>query len=483
MSPYSPMPSTRILLATAVLALGCGPKPGATDGTTGDSGGELSPSAVCDAYLQCASVVTPEGLGPLLDTYGPDGTCWESTQDVADQCEIACDSGLEQLRMAYPDEAACGEQADGTAEDTGVDTDSGGGVTERAVDIIVVMDNSGSMGEEQQMLAQGIGGLVGVLDGADPPIDYRFAVTTTDNGNLWCQSTGAESGEFRATSCLGRQTDFIFNGAVTIDVFAEACESQCTLMDLGLSEPWLDVPNATGTGLPADQVSDILSCMLPQGINGCGFESTLESLHRAIQRTETAGESQFGFHRDGALLAVLIVTDEADCSNNPAWETIFSPEGNRVFWSDPDAPAPSSAVCWHAGVACQGSGTYDSCTSVDLDVNANAAATDEDAVLYPIGRYVDELGGRGAFVMAIDGVGADGSVTYADSLSDPEFQSDFGIGPGCESAAGRAVPPVRMHEVIEAVSGPGYESSICAGGFSDGLTAFGEGIVERLPSP
>ena len=465
-------------LVATVLALGCGPKAGEDggSGTEGTTDGDLSPSATCDAYLECASVVTPAELGPLLDTYGPEGSCWQSTQEVADQCEIACESGLAQLQMAFPDEAVCSDPVD---DGTGTGGGTGDPVTEREVDIILVVDNSGSMGEEQAYLAEGIAGLVDVLDQATPPVDYRIAVTTTDNGNPWCQGTTPEAGAFRATSCLSRPTEFRFEGAVTIDAFDEACANQCTMADLGLSEPWLDVPNATGT--PPAQVAETLRCMLPQGINGCGLESQLESMWKAIRRTETPDEASFGFHREGALLAVLLLTDEADCSYDYDWESIFLPDGNRVFWSDPDAPAPSSAVCWNAGVACQGGPVYSSCSAVDRDVDGNPATDPDDAVLYTLDRYVSQLAETGAYIMAIDGVGSDGSVTYADSLDDPQFQSDFGIGPGCESVAGRAVPPVRIHQLVEMTSGPGNERSVCDGGYGSALATFGNGILTRLP--
>ena len=145
------------------------------------------------------------------------------------------------------------------------------------------------------------------------------------------------------------------------------------------------------------------------------------------------------------------------------------------------APAPSSAVCWNAGVACQGGPVYSSCSAVDRDVDGNPATDPDDAVLYTLDRYVSQLAETGAYIMAIDGVGSDGSVTYADSLDDPQFQSDFGIGPGCESVAGRAVPPVRIHQLVEMTSGPGNERSVCDGGYGSALATFGNGILTRLP--
>jgi hypothetical protein len=78
-------------------------------------------------------------------------------------------------------------------------------------------------------------------------------------------------------------------------------------------------------------------------------------------------------------------------------------------------------------------------------------------------------------------VGLDGVPVYQPSLMDPQFQNDFGIGPGCESADGRAVPPVRQHELIETISGPGNEASVCADDYSSAFSTFAQGILGRLP--
>ncbi len=380
-----------------------------------------------------------------------------------------------------PDTSNPGTTTDTAADETGPPTDDPLPAL-RASDIIFVVDNSGSMGEEQGALGLGIEQLIATLDQASPPVDYRIAVTTTDDGNPWCQGSTPEAGNFRSTSCRTRPDEFVFNGAQVIDAFNEACLNFCELEQLDLSEPWVDVSRSTGTtNVPGDQVLETLSCMLPQGINGCGFEKPLESLSKAIRRAEVSTEPSFGFLRPGALLTVILLTDEGDCSYNEDHESIFLPEGGRVFWSDPDTPAPTSAVCWNAGVQCTGSGPYE-CSSADLDVNAEIASNPEqDAVLHPISRYVEELSSYGAYVSAINGVASDGTVIYADTITDPDFQNNFGIGPGCESPSARAVPPVRVREVIETVTGPGNLYSVCEPSYGAALGAIGEGIIARLP--
>jgi hypothetical protein len=357
--------------------------------------------------------------------------------------------------------------------------------TQRAVDILFVVDNSGSMGEEQANLVNSIDTLVATLETASPPVDYRIGVTTTDNGNPWCGTTGPEAGQLRATSCRSRPTEFVFNGATTIDSTQEACLDVCPLETLGIDDgaPWIDVKRSLGTTNVGDAVVDNLRCMLPQGIDGCGFESHLESLRKSVLRFGTEGDPSFGFHREGALLAVVIVSDEVDCSyniDNEDAESIFTPEGNRAFWSDPMSPSPSSAVCWNAGVSCTDAGGGDlDCVAEDYDVDGNPTVDPAQAVLYPVERYTDQLVAAGAYVFAIYGLATDGSVVYRASASDPEFQDDFGIGPGCATPNGTAVPPVRIRELVTTLGG--NEASICADGYQNAFNTFSLGILARLP--
>jgi hypothetical protein len=133
-------------------------------------------------------------------------------------------------------------------------------------------------------------------------------------------------------------------------------------------------------------------------------------------------------------------------------------------------------VCWNAGTTCSGGpGTYTDCEPADLDVFGNLVApatAQDDAVLRPMSRYFARLEGLGrpVTVAALSGVpegypAAD--IVYADSVdgtaNDPNYQANFGIGPGCVSASAEAVPPVRLRALAErfAVGDP-LLYSICA---------------------
>src|SRR5690606_37322104 len=57
------------------------------------------------------------------------------------------------------------------------------------VDILFVIDNSGSMGEEQAILAANFGAFIDVLERPDVKANYRLGVTTSDTDNPRCDGT------------------------------------------------------------------------------------------------------------------------------------------------------------------------------------------------------------------------------------------------------------------------------------------------------
>ena len=232
-----------------------------------------------------------------------------------------------------------------------------------------------------------------------------------------------------------------------------------------------------------------MACLAPQGINGCGFEQPLEAMYQGLTRSDTDGEDEVGFIRAEAHLVVVFVTDEADCSYKDEWSEIFEPDGDRVFWSDPESSFPTSAVCWNAGVACTGgSGTpYDECHAVDYDVSGNETDA-ASSVLHPLSRYVDRLDeieqqkvAGEVRVMAIFGQTAEGDFVYSDaSATDPEFMDTYGIGPGCRSGEIDGVPPVRIRELANMVNPAPDEGfySICSPDFAPILEDIADRVVQ-----
>ena len=384
------------------------------------------------------------------------------------------------------------------------------------VDILFIIDNSGSMGEEQAILANNFNRFIEILEAEDVEANYRIGVTTTDNGNEWCPAGTytPEGGKLVLSSCKTRLNDFRFNND-EVDVRDLACNDVCTLTDAELAitptttdfdpnpapRPWLE--NIEGKkNIPAGtDTVEAFRCFGPQGVNGCGFESQLESMYLSLKRAENTMEAEYGFLRDNAILAVVFVTDEVDCSNNKSkYSEIFKQDGNKVFWSDPSASFPTSAVCWNAGVTCTGSdpSNYDTCEAVNKDVNGNENVPDSEAVLHPMSRYFGLLDGieeqkknyneaQEIIVALIGGVDNQGNTFYGDvDSTDPEFQNNFGIGPGCtapppmgQTEPVTAVPPVRLKALVNRYT-EGNMFSICNDDYSAALEAIANKIREQI---
>jgi hypothetical protein len=378
----------------------------------------------------------------------------------------------------------------------------------RSVDVLFVIDNSASMAPAQARLAAAIDVFVDALEVNDT--DYRIGITTTDNGNPWCSSQPT-GGQLLASSCTSRLDDFVLDGG-TVDARALACTDLCTLSPAELEiqpttidhydpnpapRPWIEKLADQSNLPPGTDVAEALRCMLPQGIAGCEFESPLESMHRALSTWEMPESSSYGFRRVDAMLLVVFLSDAGDCSYAPDWEEIFAVDGLKTFWSNPDASAPTPAVCWNAGVECEGDPAgYDSCNPADKAVDGQLETVFEDTVLYPLWRYGDRLDdidssiqeyvpGFEVVVAVIGGVDEAGVSVYADA-SDPGFQESYGIGPGCvgqnpldPNVPQQAIPPVRLRALAEQFT---YASlySICSDSYVDMLANVAADVTSLL---
>ena len=150
-------------------------------------------------------------------------------------------------------------------------------------------------------------------------------------------------------------------------------------------ESFLDYDSVDGSsnivGYPASDLSDAFNCMSSVGNEGCGFEHQLESPYRALH--DDIPENA-GFLRDDALLVVVIVTDEDDCS---------APDDSDLFVDSPDADAQYGILhsfrCTQWGVSCTtppapldptSTGPFDDCTPLDQA---------DGGKLYDVQRYID----------------------------------------------------------------------------------------------
>ena len=410
------------------------------------------------------------------------------------------------------------------------------------VDLLFVIDNSGTMGEEQINLAVNFPNLITKIknlqdaNGMMINPDVQIMVTTTDFGHPLCdpfQKPGYSpaKGSPITTMCTDRLERFTgLTGQVSIP---EACTNFCTA-PTAPTDPYIHF-NLTSTNVPGDDVAMALSCIGPQGIDGCGMEAPLESMLQALNPSKPWNDGTTGkFLRDGALLAIVLLTDEADCSVlAPTGYDYFDPNATdpniTQYWTmNPETMAkdtPTSAVCWLAGTNCVDGnldGIYETCSSADNGVlhdihdryinylqNDLIGAQDKDVVMLgilgvpevtahnPEPPYEPIAGGVQALVYR-DWSPAD--IIPGDPDSAPKKQYLFGIGPGCTGQdgmggyTGQAIPPVRIKEVCESLNvaddpnTPFNEAqvrccieSICSADFSPAIDCLSGLLQNTLP--
>lgn len=387
----------------------------------------------------------------------------------------------------------------------------------RDVDILFVIDNSRSMAKEQATLARNFGPLIERLEADDVRANYRIAVTTTDMGHTHCN--GNDGGNFKTRSCRSRVEDFqvVVNGQVTDDYFDEACASACQHDDIEFlptstfvdptprPRPWIESIGGVTNLANGITPTEAFSCLGPQGVTGCGFEAPLEAMRSSLLQATDAASEEFGFMRPGAILAVVFMTDEADCSSR--YRDVTDPwnveTGSRALWSPENAAAGrlTSEVCWFAGVECedQPDGSRD-CWAVDKASDGTEAEHDEEMVLHPLERYSDFLSAleekkqeinpdQELLVAVLGGVPTDyegGPIPYGMG-NDAQFVQDHGIGVGCESGNGQAAPPVRLAELAAMFDTSETKDqnlySVCRQEYDDSMSAIAEAISEQVRPP
>lgn len=197
---------------------------------------------------------------------------------------------------------------------------------ENRVDLLFVVDGSGSMEQEQVSLADQLPRLLRVLTSGDtdldgiqdfePVTDLHAGVVTVDMG----------TGGFAVDGCSepARGDDGVLRATGNAGI--SGCdESYPSFLDFTL--------------IGDDALfARSLSCVARVGTDGCGFEQQLESSLKAL--TPAASTLLFsggttghgtglndGFLREDSLLAIVLLTDEDDCSSSDP--ELFNPGSTR----------------------------------------------------------------------------------------------------------------------------------------------------------
>lgn len=438
----------------------------------------------------------PEDAGTCTDG-GTAANCGGSSEHAA--------LGTEDTKLAESSSHDAGDPQGTEATET---ADSGPaqacGTTAPAIkkaDLLFVIDNSGSMREEQAALQAELPRLIGALTSGKrsandpnpfPPVeDLHVAVVSSDMGLL---------GVTGISGCAGFGDDGVMMSPV-----AQGCE--------GAPKNQRYLRYRAGGDVTPAQFAANFACLANLGTEGCGFEQQLEASLKALwpaaEVDPATGEAITPFHTDfladaegngdvghgdaenngflrrdsDTVLGIVVVTDEEDCS---AHDTRHFTPMSYLEPTDPLYTQDLNLRCFH-----NKQNLYKVERYVDgwkamhpgneqLVVFAAIAGVPPDLVDGPARAGIDfaNAGERDAY--------------YATLLSDPRMQETIdptrpagngGLTPSCNTVTGLAYPPRRLVEIAKRMGENGLVQSICQSDFGPALDAFVDKLSARLGDP
>ncbi|MEO8702274.1 MAG: hypothetical protein ABI867_19675 [Kofleriaceae bacterium] len=335
------------------------------------------------------------------------------------------------------------------------------------VDILFMIDDSPSMADKQANLAANFPNFINKLasnPGGLP--NLHLGVISSDMGT---------SGSGSATPAPG--IGQIGQGGCAARGKAGALTVNGAPLDAG-SKFAIDVATPGGgrqTNFTGN-LAEVFGQMARLGAGGCGFEQPLAAIKAALDNNP----SNAGFLRPDALLAIVLLTDEDDCSAKDA----------GLFASDEITLGPlQSFRCTRFGVTCGGGGgSPDAMNQVGVKTDCEASTSSD---------LLDGVEGFHDFLVSLK---ADPKKVVATAITgtvDP-FQVELRPAPGggtaqtalahsCtfQGANGTEVadPPVRIQSFLDLFPSRSATSSICQSDLSGGLGLIGDLITESIGSP
>lgn len=336
----------------------------------------------------------------------------------------------------------------------------------RALDVLFVLDDSPGMADKQLNLAANFSSFINVLNTfTDGLPDIHIGIVTTDVGTKGSidPTPGPALGQIGNGGCSGTgdggnlQT---FGAPVTGTFISDIRQT-----------------NGTRTQNYSGSLASVFAQMAPgAGAGGCGFEQPLTAMQRALGNNP----QNAGFLRPDAMLGVVFVTDEDDCSFKTS--SMLGPESATLGPLD-------SFRCTRFGVTCTSSGaTPDEMNQVGAKSGCTASAAS---------GYMTDITTYAAFLRGIKTnprLLALGAVTAPSAPVAVELRPQVGtatlinsLARACtyQGANGPEVsdPAVRLHALLDLFPEATSRASICKQDLSEPLVALARLFLRRLGMP
>ncbi len=343
------------------------------------------------------------------------------------------------------------------------------------VDVLFMVDNSGSMREEQALLRAEIPRMIEVLATGnrddDPELEFNavrslhIGVITSDMG------AGSPPSATDVPTC---RPGFGGDGIMVNSASADGCDSS--------------FPSRVFTferGDDADMFGAEIGCVADLGTGGCGFEQQLEAVLKALSPAEPTdfvaagyvaptfvggttghggpGGANEGFLRRDSALAIVVLTDEEDCSV-PSYD---------LFYSTFPGGGPPNLRCNRNPGSLYNPQRY-------IDGLAQLRERRDLLVYAPIVGIPEDLAGSDA--AAYDAMLADPRLDLVEIDTDVTLGVDS-LTPSCDTDNGKAYPPRRIIEVARGLDDLGASTtvqSICAPSFAPAIDVIIDRLIDAL---
>ena len=390
--------------------------------------------------------------------------------------------------------------ASGVADGGALGGAHGGLTSPNKLDILFMVDNSSSMAPLQAKMQAQIPAFINAL--ANPttgqlPQLHVAVISSSMGAGAWANVNQCGSG-----SHPGDDRGYFQQGP------GGAGSGSCPMLNAGAT--FLDTgdglmtrPNFTG------DIRDALKCTANLGDTGCGFESQFASTYYALyyaRQTVALSPENGGFLRPDARLAIVMLTNEDDCSV-AANSLLLDPAVNSV--SDPAGlGALASYRCNEFGHLCDGQApphnapaaggvTLNNCVSAEnmgktdsFIVDPNGQPDPTSGHLWPTVRDFAEYirafkdNPNDIFVAAIAGPPTPYHVSPMVSVATSPSETVPVIDHSCSDpiGGGFADPAVRIKQWVDTFGANGAFFPICAGDFQMTMIGIGAAIQSRLGS-
>jgi hypothetical protein len=326
-------------------------------------------SVLC-VFAACAD----QGTGPdsVLTTGASGSASAEASGDVDGDGEAGDGDG---------DGEGTGTTGDGDGDeapkfDTPVGDESGSGEGCEKVDFLFVVDNSISMGDEQQNLGNSFPNFIDTIQADVEADDYHIMVIDTDDidkwGEKWDKCYEKCMTEDPGESCLTVWFDDLICGQLPPG--PSTCDQTLGAgRNVGAGGPPIDCPVDGDLRYMTQDQTDLdgtFQCVADMGATGNSNERPMAAMLDATGVQTQPGGCHPGFLRDDAILVVTLISDEEELGS------------------------PGDPASWRADLLLRKGGNETAVVVLALSGDANTPGQ-ECTPTSRVSQFVDSFGARG----------------------------------------------------------------------------------------